>query len=56
MERAKEIFGSNSDLIAIETPRFHKIVQVRDSWLDTSILSSLGFEPEYPIYGEISNL
>jgi len=56
MERAKEAFGSDSDLIAIETPPFHKIVQVRDSWLDTSKLRSLGFWPRYPIIGEISNL
>jgi nucleoside-diphosphate-sugar epimerase len=56
MTRAKEIFESNSELESIETPEFHKIVQVRDSWLDTSILRSYGFVPKYPIIGEISNL
>ncbi len=56
MENAKEVFNSKSELIAIETPNFHKIVQVRDSWLDTTMLRSLGFKPKYPIIGEISNL
>lgn len=56
LERAKEVFGSSSELITIETPAFHRIVQVRDSWLDISMLRTLGFEPRYPIIGEISNL
>ena len=56
MNHAKEVFGSSSELISIDTPEFHKIVQVRDSWLDTSTLRSYGFIPKYPIIGEISNL
>lgn len=56
MKRAKEIFRSKSDLISIPTPEFHKIVQIRDAWLDTSILRSYGFVPKHPILGEISNL
>jgi nucleoside-diphosphate-sugar epimerase len=56
IERAKEVFGSNSDLITIETPDFHRLVQVRDSWLDTTVLKTLGFEPRHPIVGEILNL
>jgi nucleoside-diphosphate-sugar epimerase len=56
IERAKEVFGSSSDLIPIETPEFHRLVQVRDAWLDTTTLRALGFEPRYPILEEISNL
>jgi nucleoside-diphosphate-sugar epimerase len=56
MTSAKEIFESKSDFVSIQTPDFHRLVQVRDSWLDTSRLRSLGFEPKFPIIGEISNL
>jgi len=56
LTHAKEIFESSSEFIPIATPEFHKIVQVRDSWLDTSILKSYGFIPKYPISGEIANL
>jgi nucleoside-diphosphate-sugar epimerase len=56
MTLAKEVFGSKSDFISIQTPDFHRLVQVRDSWLDTTKLKNLGFKPRFPIIGEISNL
>jgi nucleoside-diphosphate-sugar epimerase len=56
MTVARETFCSSSEFIPIATPEFHRIVQVRDSWLDTSILKSYGFIPKYPISGEIANL
>lgn len=56
IERAREVFESSSELITIATPDFHRVVQVRDSWLDTSMLKTLGFSVRYPIMGEISNL
>jgi hypothetical protein len=37
-------------------PDFHKRVQVKNSWLETSKLVSLGFKPAYPIMKEIINL
>jgi nucleoside-diphosphate-sugar epimerase len=41
--------GSKSKFIEISTPNFHKIVQVRNAYLDTSKVSSLGFQIKKPI-------
>lgn len=53
---AKEIFNSTSKIEYIDTPAFHKTVQVKDAWLDISKLQSLGFEIKYPLLKEIVNL
>lgn len=36
---------SKSKLTSIETPNFHKIVQIKDMWLDNTKLLSLGYTP-----------
>lgn len=41
--KAKEYLGSESDIKFKEAPEFHKIVQSKDFWLDTTKLQSLGF-------------
>ena len=53
---AKRVFESNSNIIEIPVPEFHKIVQVKNSWLNTNKLTSLGFRPKYRILTEILNL
>lgn len=35
---------STSEISEVEPPRFHKICQVKDMWLDTNKLTSLGFK------------
>lgn len=41
---AKEYLNSTSHIKSKETPEFHKIVQSKDFWLDTTKLKSLGFK------------
>ena len=52
----KEIFNSFSEFAHIQTHEFHRIVQVKNSYLDISDLSNLGFVPKYDIMHEIINL
>jgi len=53
---AKLAFNSTSEIQSIPIPAFHKQVQVKDAWLDTKKLGSLGFKIQYPIMTEITNL
>ena len=41
--KAKEYLGSKSVIKSKEAPEFHKIVQAKDFYLDTSKLQKLGF-------------
>lgn len=43
---AKEYLGSTSNIKSKEAPEFHKIVQAKDFWMDTSKLNNLGFIQE----------
>ena len=56
MNKAKLSFNSSSEFLSIATPEFHQLVQVRDSYLDISDLSLLGFLPKYDIIHEVINL
>lgn len=49
LSQLKFLANSNSILKSIETPRFHKIVQSRDSVIDISKVRKLGFEVSKPI-------
>lgn len=49
LQRLKKLTGSNSTLNKIETPRFHNLVQARDSILDISKVKQLGFTITKPI-------
>lgn len=40
---AKEYLNSSSQIKSKEAPEFHKIVQAKDFWLDTTKLKNLGF-------------
>ena len=46
---AVNLTHSSSEISSIPTPKFHEIVQARDSWLDVTKLKALGFEPEISI-------
>lgn len=54
--KAKTVFSSESKLIPISTPDFHRKVQVKDAYLDVSTLRELGFIPRYSVLDEIINL
>jgi nucleoside-diphosphate-sugar epimerase len=56
LERAKTVFASESRLIPIVTPDFHRKVQVKDAYLDVSTLAEIGFIPRYSVLDEIINL
>jgi nucleoside-diphosphate-sugar epimerase len=56
LERAKTVFASESRLIPISTPDFHRKVQVKDAYLDVSTLAEIGFIPKYSVLDEIINL
>lgn len=43
IETAKKYLGSNSVIKSKEAPEFHKIVQAKDFWMDTTKLNRLGF-------------
>jgi len=43
---AKDYLKSDSEIKFKEAPEFHKIVQAKDFWLDTTKLKDLGFEQE----------
>jgi len=53
---AKEYLNSNSQIKSREAPEFHKIVQARDFWLDTSRLTQLGFTPSISLEEIIKEL
>ena len=49
MEYVKDKTNSKSAFRSVDPPRFHKIVQVKDMYLDVTKLKNLGFEPRYDI-------
>jgi nucleoside-diphosphate-sugar epimerase len=46
IETAKKCLGSSSSIKSKESPEFHKLVQTKDFWMDTSKLKRLGFTQE----------
>lgn len=56
MNKAKLAFKSSSEFNNIPTPEFHRLVQVKNSYLEISDLLALGFLPKYDIINEIINL
>jgi nucleoside-diphosphate-sugar epimerase len=50
---ARDELGSKSIIRSIPTPEFHKLVQVRDAYLDISRISALGFKSTTELYNEI---
>lgn len=46
---AIQLSGSRSKIISVGIPEFHKLVQVKNSYLNVDKLKSYGFSPEYNI-------
>jgi len=53
---AKERLGSKSYIEEISPSKFHKVVQVKDMWLDTFKISSYGWKPEKTVYDAIDEV
>ena len=53
---AKNIIGSSSKITSIPTPEFHKLVQIKDFYMDTSKLKNLGFKPKFTLEEGIKTL
>ena len=49
IRKAIEVSGSTSAIIDINPTRFHNVVQVKDSYLDTTKLKRIGYECQYDI-------
>lgn len=53
---AKQKMNSASNLISIETPHFHRVVQVRDVCLNTDKLRSYGYRPSIHTFEAVDRL
>jgi nucleoside-diphosphate-sugar epimerase len=49
IKKAIEVAGSTSKIIDVYPTHFHNVVQVRDSYLDTTKLKNAGYEYQYDI-------
>lgn len=49
IKKAIDISGSSSKIININPTHFHNVVQVRDSYLDTTKLKNIGYQCQYDI-------
>jgi len=56
MEYVKLKTKSDSKFNSVEPPKFHKVVQVQDMYLDVSKLNSLGFNPEKDFWQQIDKI
>lgn len=56
MEYVKTRVGSPSKFNDVEPPDFHKVVQVKDMYLDVSKLKALGFNPKREFWDEINDI
>ena len=56
MEYVKESVNSESLLVSVDPPHFHKTVQVKDMYLDINRLKSLGFKQEISIQEGINRI
>ena len=56
IRKAIEVSGSTSAIIDINPTHFHNVVQVKDSYLDTTKLNNIGYECQYDIDATIEKL
>lgn len=52
----KEKLNSTSNIIDIETPEFHKIVQIENMYLDNTRLLQLGYTPKTTVYQAVDTI
>lgn len=53
---AKWLTNSQSEIYSIDTPEFHKIVQVKSMYMDNNKLKNLGYAPTYGLLGMLKEL
>lgn len=53
---AKEKLNSNSNIVFIQTPEFHNIVQIKDMWLNNDKLLSYGYKPNMNTFQSIDKI
>ncbi len=53
---SKEKLGSSSELVSIEAPHFHKVVQVKDVCLNNHRLLSYGYRPSINTFSAIDRI
>jgi nucleoside-diphosphate-sugar epimerase len=56
MDYAKKKLNSSSELMSIETPDFHKVVQVKDVCLNNEKLLSYGYSPSINTFAAIDRI
>jgi len=56
MRQAKEISGSKANILSMEPTDFHKVSGVKDFYMDTTVLKSLGFKQKISIHDGITRL
>ena len=56
IEYAKELIGGEGRLVPIESPQFHRTVQVRSMWMLSDKLKSLGYTPNYNMKAIIEDM
>lgn len=56
IDYAKERLNSTSEIERMDATKFHKIVQTKDFWFDTTKLETLGFECIYTPYDAIDEI
>lgn len=56
MEYVKDKTTSTSKFKSVEPPKFHKVVQVKDMYMDVTKLKSLGFKPEKDFWDQIDSI
>jgi nucleoside-diphosphate-sugar epimerase len=53
---AKDKLNSSSIISSIDTPEFHKVVQIENMYLDNSLLKKLGYTPKTTVYQAIDKI
>lgn len=56
MKYVRNKTGSKSKFNSVDPPKFHKVVQVKDMYLDVTKLGSLGFSPEKDFWNQIDRI
>lgn len=56
VELCKELLGSESELVSVETPRFNQLVQSKNFALNADKLINLGFEQEIDLYHGLQSI
>lgn len=52
----RQLTNSQSEIYSIDTPEFHKIVQVKSMYMDNTKLKNLGYSPNYGLVGMLKEL